>query len=152
VLLFVPRGAVVLDPFWGSGTVGAAAILQGRRAIRIERDPAMRGWIERRIETATAMVKPVLISGNRSKESLGTALTSARRAIERMDRVDCVALSALPENVFLCFVGCAGPASTHSVDELVCVDISGRTRLGSTMRTSMPSARRSVSAGDKIPQ
>jgi site-specific DNA-methyltransferase (adenine-specific) len=37
--LVTQRGDVVLDPFGGSGTTGAAALASGRRAILVERDP-----------------------------------------------------------------------------------------------------------------
>lgn len=37
--LFTDRDEVVLDPFCGSGTTGAAALRRGRRFIGIERDP-----------------------------------------------------------------------------------------------------------------
>jgi DNA modification methylase len=38
VRLAVPEGGVVLDPFCGSGTTGAAAVLEGRRFVGIERE------------------------------------------------------------------------------------------------------------------
>ncbi|WP_354700516.1 DNA methyltransferase [Paraconexibacter sp. AEG42_29] len=38
--LVTPEGGLVLDPFCGSGTTGAAARLEGRRFVGIERDPA----------------------------------------------------------------------------------------------------------------
>ena len=40
VRLATPPGGLVLDPFCGSGTTGAAAILEQRRFVGIERDPA----------------------------------------------------------------------------------------------------------------
>jgi DNA modification methylase len=38
VRLAVPKGGVVLDPFTGSGSTGAAALLEGRRFLGIERE------------------------------------------------------------------------------------------------------------------
>lgn len=43
------HGDVVLDPFGGSGTTGAAAIEQGRSAILIEREPTYWPIIEKRL-------------------------------------------------------------------------------------------------------
>lgn len=40
VRLACPAGGLVLDPFMGSGTTGAAAALEGQRFIGIEREPA----------------------------------------------------------------------------------------------------------------
>ena len=39
VVLVTPPGGVVLDPFAGSGSTGAAALLEGRRFLGIEREP-----------------------------------------------------------------------------------------------------------------
>ncbi len=51
-----PPGGVVLDPFSGSGTVGLAALGQGRDAILIERDAGYVAIAEKRI--AAAQGKP----------------------------------------------------------------------------------------------
>jgi site-specific DNA-methyltransferase (adenine-specific) len=40
VRLLCPPGGVVLDPTTGSGTTGAAAVLEGRRFVGIELEPA----------------------------------------------------------------------------------------------------------------
>jgi DNA modification methylase len=47
--LITPTGGVVLDPFAGSGTTGAAAIAEGFRAILIEREGEYHDDIRRRI-------------------------------------------------------------------------------------------------------
>lgn len=39
IRLITKPGDIVLDPFGGSGTTGAAALLEGRRVILVERDP-----------------------------------------------------------------------------------------------------------------
>jgi DNA modification methylase len=39
VALVTPPGGVVLDPFTGSGSTGAAAVLEGRQFVGIEREP-----------------------------------------------------------------------------------------------------------------
>ncbi len=39
VRLTCPPGGLVLDPFTGSGSTGAAAVLEGRRFLGIEREP-----------------------------------------------------------------------------------------------------------------
>jgi site-specific DNA-methyltransferase (adenine-specific) len=49
---FTEAGAVVLDPFMGSGTTGAAAVLRGRSFIGVERDPRYFDIACRRIEQA----------------------------------------------------------------------------------------------------
>ena len=83
VCLFAPPGGLVLDPFAGSGTTGAAAVLEGRRSIQIEQDPDMRVWMRRRIKSTGAA-----ISVNRSRKSIETSFAAARRAIERLDQVE----------------------------------------------------------------
>lgn len=47
VRLFVPAGGVVLDPFAGSGSVGEAARMEGRRAVMIDLGTPM-GWLSAR--------------------------------------------------------------------------------------------------------
>lgn len=48
----VPEGGVVLDPFMGSGTTGAAAVLEGRRFIGVEMVEHYAEVAKRRIFTA----------------------------------------------------------------------------------------------------
>lgn len=50
VRLLCPPGGTVLDPFTGSGSTGAAALLEGRRFIGVERD-------ERYVEVARARIE-----------------------------------------------------------------------------------------------
>ncbi len=60
VRLAVPDGGLVLDPFCGSGTTGAAAMLEGRRFVGIERErdyvevacARLTHWARRSIEAA----------------------------------------------------------------------------------------------------
>ena len=40
IALTCPEGGIVLDPFTGSGTTGAAALLEGRPFVGIERESA----------------------------------------------------------------------------------------------------------------
>lgn len=50
--LVTPPGGTVLDPFAGTGTTGEAAIREGFRAVLIEREPAYRDDIRRRMAYA----------------------------------------------------------------------------------------------------
>lgn len=50
VRLTTPPGGTVLDPFAGSGTTGVAALLEGRKAILIEREPGYCDMIRRRMD------------------------------------------------------------------------------------------------------
>lgn len=50
--LIAPRGALILDPFAGSGTTGLAARAEGQRAILIEREAAYCGDILQRLARA----------------------------------------------------------------------------------------------------
>jgi hypothetical protein len=54
VRLVTPPGGTVLDPFLGSGTTLVAALLEWRRGVGIERDPAYFEIAKRRIEEAAA--------------------------------------------------------------------------------------------------
>lgn len=47
--MIAPPGALILDPFAGSGTTGIAARAEGQRALLIEREPRYCGQIERRL-------------------------------------------------------------------------------------------------------
>lgn len=49
VRLVTPAGGLVLDPFAGSGTTGAAAIAEGRRIVMIEREAEYAADIRRRM-------------------------------------------------------------------------------------------------------
>lgn len=52
VLRIVPPGAIVLDPFAGSGSTGAAALRRGLRFIGVERDPGYAEVARKRLELA----------------------------------------------------------------------------------------------------
>lgn len=52
--MIAPPGAVILDPFAGSGTTGEAAVLEGQRALLIEREAQYCADIERRLARAAA--------------------------------------------------------------------------------------------------
>jgi site-specific DNA-methyltransferase (adenine-specific) len=45
-------GAVVLDPYMGSGTTGKACVMEGRSFVGIEREPAYFDMACRRIQSA----------------------------------------------------------------------------------------------------
>ena len=51
VRLVAPRGGVVLDPFAGTGTTGAAAFIEGSRAVLIEREAEYCADIARRLQS-----------------------------------------------------------------------------------------------------
>jgi site-specific DNA-methyltransferase (adenine-specific) len=53
VRLVTPPGGLVLDPFAGSGTTGAAALAEGRQAILIEREAEYVADIRRRLASGT---------------------------------------------------------------------------------------------------
>lgn len=52
MMRIVPAGGLVVDPFVGSGTTGAAAVLEGRRFLGVEIDPAQFAIADTRIRTA----------------------------------------------------------------------------------------------------
>lgn len=52
IRLHTRPGAVVFDPFMGSGTTGVAALQEGRRFVGIERDPGYFEIARKRIEAA----------------------------------------------------------------------------------------------------
>src|SRR3984893_2713271 len=62
-------GDVILDPFFGSGTTGAAAKLLGRRFIGIERDEGYAAIARRRIAAVTALSAAAIdpLPGKRSE-------------------------------------------------------------------------------------
>lgn len=52
IRLVTEPGDIVLDPFGGSGTTGVAALLEGRRVILVERDPAFAAICRARLSHA----------------------------------------------------------------------------------------------------
>jgi modification methylase len=60
ILASTRPGDVVLDPFFGTGTTGAAAKRLGRRYIGIEREPRYARLAERRIDEVLALDRAVL--------------------------------------------------------------------------------------------
>jgi DNA modification methylase len=59
-LRFFPGANLILDPFAGSGTTGVAAVIEGRRALLIERDPAYADIARRRV--AEALGRPTKLA------------------------------------------------------------------------------------------
>lgn len=53
VRLVTPSGGLVLDPFMGSGTTGAAALLEGRQFVGVERDPQRFDEAAQRLQKAS---------------------------------------------------------------------------------------------------
>lgn len=58
ILAGAPSGAVVLDPFIGSGTTAAVALQQGRRYLGIELNPAYLSLAEQRLSAVTQAPQP----------------------------------------------------------------------------------------------
>lgn len=58
IRLVTKPGDVVLDPFGGSGTTGVAALLEGRRVVLIEREPAFAAIARARCAAADASIAP----------------------------------------------------------------------------------------------
>jgi DNA modification methylase len=58
VRMITPPGGVVLDPFAGSGTTGAAAVAEGFRCILIEREKEYFEDIQRRLATKSVPAEP----------------------------------------------------------------------------------------------
>ena len=54
VRLLTPAGGLVVDPFTGSGTTGAAAVTEGRRFVGIEREQEWLDVAERRIQAVAS--------------------------------------------------------------------------------------------------
>lgn len=59
----LPARSVILDPFAGTGTTGVAAMLEGRRAILIEREPAYCDIIRKRLAHASGVAPGSLFAG-----------------------------------------------------------------------------------------
>lgn len=51
--MLAPPRSIVLDPFAGTGTTGQACVVEGRKAILIEREDEYVADIRRRIDLAT---------------------------------------------------------------------------------------------------
>jgi site-specific DNA-methyltransferase (adenine-specific) len=88
VRLVTPPGGTVLDPFAGSGTTGAAALAEGRRAILIEREPEYIADIRRRLNgpTATAERDCPLSTGSATRSSMPAIAEIACRKSSRSTR------------------------------------------------------------------
>lgn len=59
VRLIAPRGALILDPFAGTGTTAAGALREGVRSVMIERDASSVADIHRRLKALTGMDTPL---------------------------------------------------------------------------------------------
>lgn len=60
VRMLAPEGGLVLDPFAGTGTTGAACIRESRRAILIEREAEYAADIRRRLDRMSGADTPLL--------------------------------------------------------------------------------------------
>lgn len=80
VRLITPPGGVVLDPFAGSGTTGAAALAEGRQTLLIEREAEYAADIERRLSGAPPRTSPPIFAGGipNSRKRGGGAGKAAR--------------------------------------------------------------------------
>jgi len=61
ILAATQPGDVILDPFFGTGTTGAAAKKLGRNFIGIEKDPVYADFARKRIDATTEMTDPELL-------------------------------------------------------------------------------------------
>lgn len=59
VRMLAPEGGLVLDPFAGTGTTGAACIREGRRAILVEREAEYAADIRRRLDRMSGADTPL---------------------------------------------------------------------------------------------
>jgi DNA modification methylase len=58
VEVFSPKGALILDPFMGSGTTGVVCVETGREFIGIERGTQHYNIADRRIKAAESPTQP----------------------------------------------------------------------------------------------
>jgi site-specific DNA-methyltransferase (adenine-specific) len=77
VRLVTPPGGAVLDPFAGSGTTAAAAILEGRDAVVVELEPAHVADIEARLVHIRGADTPLFAAPAAAPESAQSSLFKA---------------------------------------------------------------------------
>ena len=77
VKLVTPPGGLVLDPFAGSGTTGAAAFAEGRNAILIEREDQYVADIRERMAWYEGQGRHSMVAKNRNggRPSIAAALS-----------------------------------------------------------------------------
>lgn len=88
VRLAVPPGGLVLDPFAGGGSTGVAAVIAGRRAVLIEREPRFATLATKNIAAAQAgkyaKLRIPLPSGDIARD-IGPDITSDHEGLPRAD-------------------------------------------------------------------
>jgi site-specific DNA-methyltransferase (adenine-specific) len=52
-----PSGGTVLDPFAGSGSTGAAAAIEGRRCVLIEKNPVIAAVAKERLDNEAPLLR-----------------------------------------------------------------------------------------------
>src|SRR3546814_5827446 len=85
ILASTRPGDIILDPFFGTGTSGAAAQRLGRRWIGIERDPVYAGLAEERINAIDAAPSDLVTVPSRRSEPrvpFGTVVERGMLAVE----------------------------------------------------------------------
>jgi len=87
IRLITPPGGTVLDPFMGSGTTGMAAVLEGRKFIGIERDPAY-------FDIACARIEAAIGQSDALREKILPKPDAPRRKVKKATKAEIEKIAA----------------------------------------------------------